>query len=235
MSYEWKNGAWLAAVVGTALLLAAGGIASADTEGALSPGTVSTGGFVLTGVESTPWVNPENADASEDARATASLGPNVSSVSLNATNFAFNIPTDATIDGIEVFVEGLELGGESDEPAFIGKPIKGGVLAAGSQQSTIQLQGEDVVYTLGGATDLWGDIWTPADINATSFGYALVAIDGPSFEGGGLYEVDHISITIHFTPAATMPASDARGWALMGLVLALTGAIVVWKKMSKQH
>jgi hypothetical protein len=51
--------------------------------------------------------------------------------------------------------------------------VKGGVIG-GTDKSTGALQPGTLSYvTYGGSSDLWGQTWTPADINASDFGLAF--------------------------------------------------------------
>lgn len=67
-----------------------------------SPGTIVSDSNVSTAA----WTNPGNTAASDNGyTAGFSLGSNIATQYLKATNFGFSIPDGATIDGIEAKVE----------------------------------------------------------------------------------------------------------------------------------
>ena len=168
------------------------------TEGPLSPSTVvddaSFGGA--------SWFPPGNASASDNLY--ASVAPSGSPTHyLKATNFGFNIPAPAQIQGIEVFVERKSsLGTIFDSRARI---VKGGVIGATDRALVGTWPLMDATATYGGTSDLWGDTFTPADINATNFGFALSVDDNVDAAA-----VDHISISVHYTLCAAAPAVGCR-------------------------
>ena len=78
--------------------------------------------------------------------------------------------------------------------------VKGGTITGSNYaKPTVSWPTGDTYETYGGATDLWGTTWTPADINDPNFGVVLSAI----VQGNSL-QVDHISITV-YTTSAPMP------------------------------
>lgn len=54
----------------------------------------------------------------------------------------------------------------------------------------------DAYATYGADDDLWGETWTPADINASNFGVAISAIGEFAFPT--VASVDHIRITVYY-------------------------------------
>lgn len=166
------------------------------TQGPLSPGTLaedSSYGF-------RSWGSFANAGASDDAYASSTIFDGFPSLYLKATNFGFSIPTDATIDGIEVHIErhANSTSNISDDRVRI---VKGGVIGSTDKASASAWPNSDQTANYGGASDLWGESWTPANINASDFGAVLAArYNSPS--GSDDAKVDHISITVHYTPVA---------------------------------
>ena len=57
--------------------------------------------------------------------------------------------------------------------------------------------------TYGTATDTWGTTWTPADVNAPSFG-AAVAARG-AMAASETASVDRISVTVYFERCKPLP------------------------------
>ena len=96
---------------------------------------------------------------------------------LKGTNLGFSIPAGAIIDGIEVrayaqyqsYVATIEDVNIVKSDGSIGTTNK-----AGSEALTASL----AYYTFGGASDLWDESWTAADINDIDFGFVLSLTNG---------------------------------------------------------
>ena len=167
---------------------------AADT-GAHSPGTTSeidSGSYV-------DWANTDNVKASDDVWATSSLNMNEQTETILATNFAFDVPAGATINGILVQVEartsGLAAGAIREhnlqmyrDGAAVGTNLKTGGDWSGSW---------DTVYDSGGSTNLWGTTWTVDQINAVGTGVIFSAKE--QNENDEIAKVDHIKITVYYT------------------------------------
>jgi hypothetical protein len=185
------------AAVGLVVASAEAGFAQL-TEGPRSPTTViddaSFGGA--------SWFPPGNAMASDNLYATVAPGGSPTHY-LKATNFGFNIPAPAQIQGIEVFVERKSsLVTIFDSRARI---VKGGVVGTAERKLAGFWPAVDTTVTYGNPSDMWGDTWTPADINSTGFGFALSVDDNVDAAA-----VDHISITVHYTLCGAAPAGMCR-------------------------
>ena len=165
-----------------------------------SPGTMAND----SAVGYAAWSNPDNAKASDNSYAIATLtgGYEVSNY-LKATNFGFNIPTGATIDGILVEIE-KRIFGDGD---VVSDNIVSIVKANGSVGSTNKaIAGNwtliEAYSSYGGATDKWSETLTEADINDSDFGVVL-SVNGDEDDGGynSTARVDHIRITVYYTEA----------------------------------
>lgn len=153
------------------------------------PFSAGTGTNVGTG---TAWTNPNNVTSSDDTYANLFLGFFTVSDALVASNFGFSIPLSYQIDGISVTIErkgtvfavwdnAIQLTKDGTNP--IGNNYAGGVWPA-----------IDGVANYGGTTDLWGQTWTPAEINSSTFGVYIVA--------QGLFgnaDVDHVTVRIDYS------------------------------------
>jgi hypothetical protein len=162
------------------------------------------------------WTSPGNATVSDDVYTTST---GVLTDFLDATGYGFSIPAGATIDGIEILVEGFQnLGGA----ALNGRPLKGGAPSPTPITGVPWPSGfPDGTAVIGGSTSLYGDSFTPADINSASFG---ARIDGLNFFFPTV-GVDSVGITVHFTPPPTMAASTPWGLAAVaGVILAIACA-----------
>jgi len=166
----------------------------AYSTSATSPGTLANDNSYGT----VAWTNVSNAASSNDSDASVFLEEETSNY-LKATNFGFSIPTDATIVGIEVFVEKSESGPSAgDARTDSVKLVKGGTISGDDRASddTSEWPSSDTVATFGGSNELWGLSWTDSDINASDFGVVFaVREDGREMD----CYVDHISISIHYT------------------------------------
>lgn len=186
------------AAIGIALVTSQASYGQTLTQGPASPTSVVSDGSFGTSA----WTLPGNASASDDAYTVAAPG-GLPTQYLKATNFGFTIPGPAQILGIEVFVERRSgLGLVSDERARI---VKGGVIGTAERALPGTWPTSDATATYGNPSDLWGETWTPADINSSGFGFALSVDDGVDVAA-----VDHISISVTFSLCASAPAGGCR-------------------------
>lgn len=171
-------------------------LVEASDSGALSPGTMADDATVGT----VAWTNPNNAKVSDNVYATAAVAFLSVSHYLKATNFGFSIPVGATINGILVEVERKGF----DDIDFVRdnaiKIVKGGTIGATDKSSLDNWPVSDAYKSYGSSSDLWGETWTPAQINASDFGF-VVSVKDVSGESPGA-SVDHIRITVYYTAAA---------------------------------
>ena len=119
---------------------------------------------------------------------------------LDNTNFGFNIPTGSTIDGIEVSMDRyMSTGGAND---YFLKLFKAGILMGDNKSvgAAWAASDTDTYVTFGSPTELWGTTWTEADIENISFGVALCA---QATADRTDIHVDHITITVYYSLAAT--------------------------------
>jgi hypothetical protein len=151
------------------------------------------------------WSTPGNVIATDglDAVSFPFAFPNEFTDRLVARGFGFNIPSTATILGIEVLINrGMT---ESDPSsnirdnaitlvkAFVSQPTNRADL------SEAWPVGPTSVKTYGGASDLWGNTWTPAEINSNGFGVGIVA-ERFQFQGGDRSaRVDDIRVNIYYS------------------------------------
>ena len=158
------------------------------------------------------WTTLPNAQTSNNIYADVFLNYPPSQISnyLVTTNFGFAIPAGSIIDGITVDIEGsVDFATNSNIYDQSIRIVKGGVIVGTDQAGLCGAcfpvywnLGSDVVRTYGGCTNLWGETWTAADINANTFGVAFSAISAGSISGNVLH-IDHIRITICYS--VTLP------------------------------
>ena len=172
-----------------------------------SPGSVASVAEAPYDAFKCGWLNPGNAAASDGAYASITdkkFDTGANSHVLYATGFGFTIPLTATITGIELHYERYySAGGISDALVQI---VKGGTRGGDNKSTGSAWNGTDTVVTFGGAADLWGQTWTPAEINAGDFGIA-VAATATSDDSDA--HIDHLSIVVHYsTNVVTAPSVD---------------------------
>jgi len=117
------------------------------------------------------WTIPNNFEANVLLGSAGQL-----SKELTALNYSFTIPTTATITGIGVTasytVASFTLPNAFKDTACI--LMKGGVAAGSDKRNSTGFYNSPAgSWNLGGSTDLWGTTWTPADINASNFGFMI--------------------------------------------------------------
>lgn len=183
-----------------------------DASGANSPGTMADDATV----GDTVWTNPDNAKVSDNVYATVILAAAERSHYLKATNFSFSIPVGATIDGVVVENECKNTSGSNGWD--IVKLVKGGVIGGTNHRPT--MTATEAYVSTGSSSDLWGLTLSPTDVNASDFG-VVFQDDGPG--GGTTISVDHIRITITYTPVSGFPQVQVRS----GTINVRSGSIIV--------
>jgi hypothetical protein len=91
---------------------------------------------------------------------------------LIASDFQFEIPQTATVQGIAVAVN-RSADSANMVADFEVKLVRGGATVGLDRALTIPWSMEFTYVDYGGASDLWGSTWTVADVNASSFGVSL--------------------------------------------------------------
>ena len=150
------------------------------------------------------WTTPGNATATDDSKASVALTKNTGiSNYIKATGFGFSVPSNARIDGITVEWEksdNLDGGtGETQDNAV--RIVKTDAIGATDLSNISNWTTTDTFVSYGGAANLWGDTWTAADINGSTFGAAISA-KNVKVSGGGAATtayVDSVRITITYT------------------------------------
>ena len=177
--------------------------------GNLSGGLSSSGPlFTGTGTDlndaGTPWASVGNITALDSSYATV----NVSSLSLSNTlkgnNFGFSIPGNATVSGIRARViahSGTSSNGDISKVVL----VKAGVQGTTNRAGINNLDTGDAFYSFGSSSDLWGDTWTPADINNSGFGFAIRVEGGTAND---TMSVDSFDMTVYYTIPSAMAYND---------------------------
>lgn len=150
-----------------------------------------------------------DAMGSDNVYASTVLNDNQQSNYLKCTGYGFAIPAGATINGITVNLERSATNTLVQDLRM--RLVKAGVIQAGDRALlAVDYPTVDAVAAHGGAADLWGGVWTVADINNANFGAALATIKNGTAGGTRTVNVDHMPITVTYTPTTPWVASITR-------------------------
>lgn len=187
------------------------------------PGTAADGGG------SKPWSNVNNAKVEDGVTADSDLiGPGGGGGIPNdlvLSNFGFNIPPFAVIDGISVMAKVSKSGGGCSDWELGLKPNGGSYNASADSPDYGQFWPDSLDYrTWGDNTTLWDHAWTPSEINNSGFSFRISAFFG---SGTGTISVDAVWITVFWhidleTAAADVPTRvDYKVYSRDGTYLGL--------------
>jgi hypothetical protein len=176
--------------------------AAAQVQGPLDPSASQNTMCPFSYSSPTGYSNGNNAFASDNAYATASHCDccDMNTQCFETTGFGFSIPGTAIIDGIMVEVEKKASPNSMVQDNGV-KLLKAGNVVGLSYASSSNWPMTDTYSTYGGATDLWGAAWTPADINDPNFGLAFASISYTCFGNNQpvISSIDHVRITVYYT------------------------------------
>ena len=167
------------------------------------------------------WQNTSNASTQNDiytsllftdvsnvlAAAPTSISPADETNYLVCKNLDSNIPNDATIEGIKIYIDRYNsFTGDgtviiTDDAIYL---TKNGTDTVGNNKSVGTVwpsTDTDTYATYGGVSDLWGTTWTASEINNDNFGVMIgptIEFDGLTGENGGSAKVDHVYIEITY-------------------------------------
>jgi len=156
------------------------------------PGTAADDASVGT----VAWTNVNGVKVQDGNKAAASLAASATSHYLKATNFALAIPSNATIKGILTYVAGSQ--DSSLIYDYSVKLVVNGVISGDDRSTNSSLTGKNY----GGQTDLWGNVLTPAIVNASNFGVVISAKDTATSGTYNAY-VDYVQITVYYEVPVT--------------------------------
>lgn len=169
-----------------------------SSQGPNSP----TLGEDITGIGTVSWGAPTNIYSSDNTPASASaIGATLTTHYLRATDFDFSIPDGSTIDGITVEIQRKSVYGKDVAVNL----VIGGSIVGSNYADTVNAWPVSYTYKqYGGATDKWGLTPTVSQINAADFGCVLSAKVTADKSKRYIY-VDHIRITVNYTPVSYQP------------------------------
>jgi hypothetical protein len=144
------------------------------TSSYTASGSSNTPGTIVddSAVGTLTWSNPIGAIVSDDSYTTTSLSSIATSHYLKATDFGFAVPTGATINGILVEADiKFEEGYTAYENEMKIVKADGSIGSENKANKTAgRSSGTEATFSYGGASDLWSEDWTTADINDSDFG-----------------------------------------------------------------
>lgn len=126
--------------------------------------------------------------------------------SLNASNFGFTVPEDATIQGIKVLLKAqstVDRGFRDAEMRLARTAFGGGF--GDDLRSEVPYTRVSSLRQYGDATALWGGSLTPEVVNSPDFGVTYRSTK-PPLGFGMVHQVDAISMTVYY---CTSPVTDA--------------------------
>jgi hypothetical protein len=149
------------------------------------------------------WINPTGAQTADDSSWATTTITNSNSTSdyLQATNFGYNIPTEATITGIKVDIERHDSTGGSTTSSIRDsrvRLVKAGVVQPAQDKALTSTDwpNSDAIQSYGGDGDLWTNTWAASEINNSGFGVALSVTRTSG--GDNIASVDHIRMTVYY-------------------------------------
>ena len=167
------------------------------------------------------WQNTSNASTQNDsyssllftdvsnvlAAVPESISPADETNYLLCKNLDSNIPNDATIEGIKIYIDRYNsFTGDgtvtiTDDAIYL---TKNGTDTVGNNKSVGTVwpsTDTDTYATYGGVSDLWGTTWTASEINNDNFGVMIgptIEFVGLTGETGSSANVDHVYIEITY-------------------------------------
>ena len=184
-----------------------------------------SGEYTLSG-STFKWQNTSNASSQNDVYSSLlftdsfnvqadeplSLSPADETNYLVCKNLDSNIPNDATIEGIRIYIDRYNsFTGDGtvtikDDAIYL---TKNGTDTVGSNKSTgatWSLTDTDTYISFGGVSDLWGTSWTASEINNDNFGVMIgptIEFYGLTGENGGSAKIDHVYVEITYAGGTT--------------------------------
>lgn len=182
------------------------------TDGSFPTSSVNDSTFFSWGLA---WTNPANADFENGFYATVDLGTtnNVNDTSkiMATTGYGFSVPGGAVIKGIKVRVleKAVFSGGVPSDTLYTAVyPIKGGAIDNFHPKTVYLNHGTTPTwYEFGGPTDMWLNTWTPADINASNFGFGIWGLNWADAKPLTYY-VDAVKVTVYYDTTDTGTAGS---------------------------
>ena len=151
------------------------------------------------------WSNPDNVFTSNNSRARE----DVNGQSQQWSTFEFGVPAGATIDGIQVSIEGCW---EDSNSIDVELSWNGGSNWTSPVKNASGFGYSDVTDTVGGAADTWNRTWSDSDFSNANFRCRLTK-QGQDYVW---MDVDHLQVQVYYTPGSSSPTiTDAEDETLL--------------------
>lgn len=153
---------------------------------------------------------------------------------LQVKDFGFNIPTAASICGIEAQIV---KSADDIDILIIGawvkdynvRIIKNNALAGSNKADATEWPSGSTTATYGGVNDLWGTTWSVADVNSSNFGLSIAAEIKTGIGLLPVVKVDYIGLTVYYLDPTLLPAQALQFNVSNG---ANNTAMLSWKQSS---
>lgn len=118
-------------------------------------------------------------------------------------NYGFSIPTGATIDGIEVRLDG-KADGTTGSPKFCAQLSWDGGTTWTTAKTTSNLTTSNATYVLGTASDTWGRTWADANFSDSNFRVRIIDVASDNSRD---FSLDWVGVKVHYS-GGTLTSSD---------------------------
>jgi len=147
----------------------------------------------------------------------------VESGNLVASIYTFALPSNVTVTGITVSFNKYAT---TTNPSNFVKDFAvnltvGGVTVGSNLANPNNWSSTSTSFTYGGSTNLWGTSWTPAQVNASTFGVVIQSQNSNVVLGGSTANVQDVRVTVNYTTPG-----GVSGNASATVQLALNGSAV---------
>jgi len=166
------------------------------------PGTV---GEIIHEASTTNWDGLGNARIADDLYLEANLERYESTHIIRFSDFGFNVPAEAIVDGLRISINGQSIGDGEVENMQLQFYNNGPI---GEDRATLPAMiGEDWIndtlaidrwWKYGHFHDTWNKDWNSSEVNSSDFGFVL-QIKNPTNESIQAI-IDQVSVTIYYSP-----------------------------------
>jgi hypothetical protein len=191
------------------------GIAISAVSGTGSQGPEDAGSGANGGGTGAAWTNPGSVSTSG-----STVGATANSQTLLATDFGFSVSTSDTIAGI-VFFANIQIATAVTGTVVLQVQLLGNGVPIGNVKTYTPTNSSYNPVTLGSASDLWGNSWTPTAINNTNFGVQIY-VQNNSAGNGYICGVNTLVLTTYYngsgptvTPTGTGTFSATSGFGYL--------------------
>ena len=199
----------------------------ASINGPNPPGTANNQGLI----PGNQWANPNNIKVQDAVYSTVSCTNPATRNSdvLRGTNYSFAVtPASSIVTGIKVDVKGFQDVSAATSTVYIWL-TKDSTNTVGMYKN-FQLPAANGFVTLGSSTDVWGSSFIGSDVNASTFGVMIQAIETAGTTTN--FSIDFVQVTVYVSGGTIVLGAPAG----TGITL-LSGRVytVVFQNSSSGH